>query len=92
MLQVCGALANSWGFLFHEDAGLISHRSGQIANVGNDDGKGEESDDGSDREMVNVQNPSLTVSDVERVHEEEDEASEGSSELLERISRHQEGS
>lgn len=72
------------GDSFHEDAGL-GHRKEQIAKVGNSDRKGEKSDDESDKQMVNVQNPSLTVTDVGSGDEQEDEASEGSSELLERI-------
>lgn len=53
--------------------------------MGNDNGTDDESDDESDKQAVNIENPSLTVSNVERIEEQGDEASDSLSELPERI-------
>lgn len=65
---------------FHEEAGL-GGRGEQITKVRDD----VESDDGSNEATLNVQVTDLDESDDEQIDEKSSEASEGSSELLERI-------
>jgi hypothetical protein len=65
---------------FHEEAGLAGCGE-QTSNVGND----VESDDGSNEATLVVQTTDLTESDAEQIDEKSYEASEGPSELLERI-------